>query len=137
MENERRNPPKGVVVRYILIGLGCISVFLGVLGIFLPGLPTTPFLLLAAYLFARSSPQFYRLLLSNRYLGKYIRDYQQNRGLSKKDKIKILLIIAVMLSVSIYFIPAILIKQVVAVLGIIGGLVVLFAVPNARREVDE
>lgn|GEM_PF-3519934 len=60
----------------LLILLGFFFVGLGIVGIFLPLFPTTPFLLLAAALFARSSPRFYRWLLNNRWLGSYMKNYR-------------------------------------------------------------
>ena len=63
-------------VRYLLMAVGWVSVVLGVIGIFLPVLPTTPFLLLAAACFARSSPRFYQWLINHRQLGPWIRDYR-------------------------------------------------------------
>jgi len=71
----------------LLILLGFFFVGLGIVGIFLPLLPTTPFLLLAAALFARSSPRFYRWLLNNRWLGSYIRNYREGRDIPLKAKI--------------------------------------------------
>lgn len=66
---------------------GTICVALGVVGIFLPLLPTTPFLLLAAALFLRSSPRLYARLLSNRWLGEYIRNFQEHRAIPLRAKI--------------------------------------------------
>jgi uncharacterized membrane protein YbaN (DUF454 family) len=63
--------------RALLMAVGFIAVALAVLGIVLPLLPTTPFLLLAGYCFARSSPRFLRWLLSHRVLGPYIRSYRE------------------------------------------------------------
>ncbi|MBW6479367.1 MAG: YbaN family protein, partial [Bacteroidales bacterium] len=54
--------------------LGTLSLILGVIGIFVPGLPTTPFLLLTAGLYMKSSERLYKLLISNKYLGPYILD---------------------------------------------------------------
>lgn len=64
-----------------------ISTILGVIGIFLPVLPTTPFLLLASFLFERSSPKFHNMIINNPIFGKYISDYQEKKGITLKNKI--------------------------------------------------
>ncbi|MBN1339235.1 MAG: YbaN family protein [Bacteroidales bacterium] len=70
----------------LLVVAGCLSLLLGLVGIPVPMLPTTPFLLLSAYLFARSSPRIYHWLLHHRYLGKFIRDYHEKKGVPLKVK---------------------------------------------------
>lgn len=65
-------------MKYILSTIGTISLFLGAIGIFLPVLPTTPFLLLSAWCYSRSSKRLYHFLLTSKYLGPYIDDY--NKG---------------------------------------------------------
>lgn len=74
-------------MKFLLAALGCLSLALGVAGIFVPLLPTTPFLLLAAALWVRSSPRLYAWLLSHRYLGTYIRNYRENRAIPLRVKI--------------------------------------------------
>ena len=69
-----------------LSAVGTISVGLGILGVFVPLLPTTPFLLLAAFCFARSSPRFYQQLIGNRWLGDYVQNYRDKRGLPLRIK---------------------------------------------------
>ena len=71
----------------ILIVCGTVSVGLGAVGVFVPLLPTTVFLLLAAYCYARSSQKFYDWLLGNRWFGEYIRNYREGRGIPLKQKI--------------------------------------------------
>lgn len=74
------------LMRALLVVCGTISVALGVLGIFLPLLPTTVFLLLAAACYARSSERFYLKLIQNRWLGAYIRNQREGRGMRRRDK---------------------------------------------------
>ncbi|MBA2408943.1 MAG: YbaN family protein [Gammaproteobacteria bacterium] len=78
--------------RAILVACGTLFVALGFIGIFVPGLPTTPFLLLAAWCYARSSERFHRWLLSNRWFGEYIKNYQEGRGMRLRDKTLALLL---------------------------------------------
>jgi hypothetical protein len=75
------------LMKALLVTLGTLSVALGVLGIFLPLLPTTIFLLLAAACYARSSDRFYLWLINHRWLGRYIRNHYEGRGMSRRDKI--------------------------------------------------
>ena len=75
------------LIRILLIASGTFFVALGVLGLFLPVLPTTPFLLLAAVCYARSSERFYHWLLTNRWCGEYIRNYREGRGMPLKQKV--------------------------------------------------
>jgi len=67
--------------------LGLCAVLLGILGIFLPLLPTTPFLLLASACFARGSPRLHGWLLSHRLFGPYLRDFEEGKGIPRKAKI--------------------------------------------------
>lgn len=68
------------LVRGVCVTGGTLAVVLAALGLFLPLLPTTPFLLLAAALYFRGSPRLYAWLLNNRWFGGYIRDYRAGRG---------------------------------------------------------
>lgn len=76
----------GKIWRVLLIVTGTLSVSLGVLGIFLPLLPTTVFLLLGAACYARSSPRFYYKLVNHRWLGVYIRSSREGHGMRRRDK---------------------------------------------------
>ena len=88
---------------HILIIAGTFFVILGVLGIFLPVLPTTPFLLLAAACYFRSSDRFYHWLVNNRILGTYIRNYLEGRGMSMKNKIITLVLLWITIGLTIIF----------------------------------
>lgn len=91
--------------RSILVTLGLVAVGLGVLGIFLPLLPTTPFLLLAAYLFAKGSDRWHRWLLNHRHLGPYIHAFRNKTGLTKAQKIRMGASFTAVMAISIYFVP--------------------------------
>jgi uncharacterized membrane protein YbaN (DUF454 family) len=75
------------ITRTLLIVSGTLCVVLGILGMFLPVLPTTPFLLLASFCYARSSKRFYNWLITNRWCGEYIRNYREGRGITLRHKV--------------------------------------------------
>ena len=94
-------------VRGLLIAAGTLCVALGLLGILLPLLPTTPLLLAAAACYARSSPRLRRWLLSNRLFGRYLRDYAEGRRLSLTLTVLILVLLWVPVGISVWrVIPA-------------------------------
>ncbi len=70
-----------------MIATGTFLIGVSIVGIFVPVLPTTPFLLLAAALYARSSRRFYYWLINNRILGRYIKNYREGKGIPLKVKI--------------------------------------------------
>ena len=90
-------------VRILLILAGTIFVGLGILGIFVPILPTTPFLLLAAACYARSSQRFYGWLLNNKWLGNYIRSYLERRGIPPKIKALTITLLWITIGLSVAF----------------------------------
>ena len=82
--------PKNPLIKAIYIILGCISLVLGVIGVFLPFLPTTPFLLLTLYSFAQGSSRLERWFLETKLYQKYLKSFNERRSLTKKTKISIL-----------------------------------------------
>lgn len=90
------------VRKAILIFVGTVCVGLGLLGMFLPLLPTTVFLLMAAYCYSKSSDQFYNWLLTNRYCGTYISNYRSGRGISLRQKVSTISILWVSIGLSIW-----------------------------------
>jgi len=94
--------------KYIYITLGFFFVGLGVLGIFVPLLPTTVFLLIAAYLFAKSSDKYYNWLITNKYFGKFIRDYREGKGVPLKVKTISLTALWVTILFSVFFVVKVL-----------------------------
>lgn len=95
------------LVRGILLILGFLSLSLGLLGIFLPLLPTTPFLLLAAWLFFRSSPKAYHWLLNNKFYGEYIKAFMVHKAIPLKAKIVSITLLWVTITSSALFLISI------------------------------
>ena len=73
--------------KWLLMSLGILAMVVGLIGVVVPLLPTTPFLLLAAACFVRSSDTMYGWLISNRLFGGFIRNYREQRGVSARAKI--------------------------------------------------
>lgn len=89
-----------------LIFFGTVCVGLGVLGIFLPLMPTTVFLLMAAYCYSRSSDKFHDWLVSNRWLGRYIKNYKSGQGISVRQKVSTIAILWASIGFSIWLVAA-------------------------------
>jgi uncharacterized protein len=90
----------------VLVFAGTVFVSLGVLGMFLPLLPTTVFLLLAAYCYSRSSERFHNWLLSNKLFGSYINNYQAGKGISIRQKVTTLTFLWASIGLSIWWLGA-------------------------------
>ena len=90
----------------VLIFAGTMCVALGVLGMFLPLLPTTVFLLMAAYCYSRSSERFHNWLLNNRWCGAYIKNYKSGKGISMRQKISTITVLWASIGFSIWMISA-------------------------------
>jgi len=118
---------------YLVLGLLCVC--LGALGVAVPGLPTTPFLLLASWLFYRSSPRMQQWLLHS-WLGIYIRNYQRRGGMTVTQKAGAVGVMTTMVLLSTFvFIPrGSVARIIVPVAGVIGAMTVIFLVPNAKND---
>lgn len=117
---QHRHP---LPVRLLFAGLGTLFVLLGVLGVFLPVLPTTPFLLLAAACYARSSRRIYRWLLQHAHFGPLIREWREHRSMPYRAKLTALLLIALSFGVSIvFFVPGWPARLAMGAVGLLLGL---------------
>lgn len=104
--------------KYLFVVAGFLSLSTGVIGIFIPLLPTTPFLLLAAACFLKSSERLYKWLVSHRVFGKYIENYIKYRAISIKSKIISIVILWIVIFISISVIDIIMIKILLALIAI-------------------
>ncbi len=120
-------------IKILWIFLGSVFVALAALGVALPGLPTTPFLILAAACYIRSSQKLYDWLISNKTFGPYLKDYREGKGIPKKAKILAISMIVLFVGSSVIFgIENLNLKIAVGVLGLTGLLYVIFKVPVAK-----
>lgn len=92
-------------MRILFALLGGVSLLLGLIGAFLPVLPTTPFILLAALLFSKSSPRLHHWMLNHPWFGTMIRDWQTYRGLRPKIRRRAVWMMAISFALSIYMVP--------------------------------
>ena len=108
-----------------LLIMAGLALALGIIGIFLPVMPTTPFILVAAACWARASPRLHRRLLANRHFGPLIRDWEEHRSLPRKVKWVACGLMAVSISTSIVLLHERFWLQVLmASFGVIGALVI-------------
>ena len=122
------------IVRWLLLTAGTVCLVLGAIGIILPILPTTPFLLLSAACYIRSSEQMHKWLLGNRWFGEYIKNYQAGRGIPMKSKVLALTILwATILYSTFFIVDEILVAQVALFIVAAGVTVHLMRVPTYRK----
>ena len=115
-------------IRHVLIIAGTAFVVLGVLRIFLPLLPTTPFLLLAAACYSKSSKRFYTWLLTNRWFGDYIKNYRKGNGIPLKTKIFAISLLWVTITFSAVFAVRIFFVRILLFIIVIGVTVHLLSI---------
>ncbi len=120
--------------RILFISAGSISLALGVLGIFVPGLPTTPFLLLTAWFYVRSSEKLYSWLINHKIFGRYIKNFKN--GMSVRTKLISIAIMWTMISISVFvFIESQKISLIVIAVGIIGTVVMaMIKQPKVKKK---
>lgn len=122
------------MIKALLVVAGSISLSLGVVGIFVPGLPTTVFLLGAAACYVKSSDKMYNWLLRHRIFGKYIHNYRKYRAMPLKSKIIALTMMWTMIGLSAgLFIENITVKIIVVLSGVIGTVAILM-VKTLRKD---
>lgn len=120
-------------MKILLNVIGSIAVVLAILGIFLPLLPTTPFLLLASACYVRGSERLHRWLLNNRLFGEYLRNIENKRGMPLRGKIITLALLWASISYSIWTVKPVLLKGMLAVIAI-GVTILLLRMKTLENE---
>lgn len=120
--------------KYLYITLGVTSVGLGIIGIILPVMPTTIFLIIASYFFMKSSPELNDKLMNNKYLGKYIKNYREKRGLPLKSKISSICLLWTSILISSYFLTDNLSIRILLLIVAIGVTIHIATIKNLKPE---
>jgi uncharacterized membrane protein YbaN (DUF454 family) len=129
------------IIRALWLAVGLICVLLGTIGMVLPILPTTPFLLAAAACFCKSSTKMYDWLLNNKWFGEYIRSYREGRGLPMRTKITALTVMWATIGVSTVFLlnrllppQLILPMQIVMIAIAVGVSIHILRLPTLKKR---
>lgn len=118
--------------RYFYFYSGILLVIIGAVGIFLPILPTTIFLILASACFIKSSPKAHQWLKNHKLFGQYIRTYEENSGLTIKSKIFNILFLWIMISISIIFFTSKISTKIVLLVIAIGVTIHLLLIKTKK-----
>ena len=117
---DNQTKARGTWIRILLIIAGTFFAGLGIVGIFMPVLPTTPFLLLAAACYARSSQRLYGWLISNKWFGNYVKSYLERKGIPLKVKVLTITILWITIGFSVVFAVQSFVVRLILVLIAIG-----------------
>ncbi len=131
---KQMNTIKERFVRGILFAAGSFFLGLGIIGIVIPLLPTTPFLLLAAACYARSSKRFYNWLLNNKLFGSYIRNYQEGKGIPLKVKRLSILFLWLTIGITTYFFVNLLLVRIILIIIAIGVTIHILTIKTLIEE---
>ncbi|HCZ0276340.1 TPA: YbaN family protein [Staphylococcus aureus] len=127
-------------MRLILIVIGLIFTALGIAGAVLPLLPTTPFLLVAVFCFARSSDRFYNWLINQKIYKEYVENFYLHRGYTLQQKIKILISLYIVIGFSIYMADVLAVRIGLIIMVIIQTAVLFTFVktlPKSNHKIEE
>jgi len=120
MKTYNHAPAIQTWLRILLVTAGTVCVGLGIVGIFVPVLPTTPFLLLAAACYARGSQRFYGWLLNNKWFGSYIRNYLEKKGIPLRVKVVTVTLLWITIGSSVAFVVETFVLKLILVIIAIG-----------------
>lgn len=125
---------KNRFLRFLLLILGFISLGLGITGIILPILPTTPFLLLTSFCFVKSSVKFNKWFLNSKIYKKYLENFSKNKVMTLKSELILLLLVSTMLLVIMYMVNNLVVTIILSTLILIKYSYFIFFVKPVTKE---
>ena len=132
--SEAPTPHRSRLVRGLLWVAGSLALALGIVGVVLPGLPTTPFVLLAAACYAKASPRLHTWLLNHRLTGPMLRDWESDRSLTRRSKAIAVGSMLLMVSVSIWHFQGRPVVQLVLLVAAAIGAGVVLRIPTRKPK---
>ena len=126
---------KGKILKFIYIVLGFVFMGLGIIGVILPVLPTTPFLLLTAFFFAKGSYKFHSWFVSTKLYKKYLSSFAESRSMTLKTKFKILIPASTMLGMAFIFAPIFYVKIFIGFMFIFKYYYFFFRIKTIKEDV--
>jgi uncharacterized protein len=119
--------------RRLYVIAGSIALGLGVIGIILPVLPTTPFLLLAAICYMRGSQRLYNALLCNRFVGNYVRNYLEGRGMSLVNKVWTISLLWIAITCTVLFATDSLVVRIILAVVVVGVTIHILLIRTIKK----
>ena len=120
--------------RLTYIALAGVFFLLGIIGVILPGLPTTPFLLLTSYFLIRSWPSMNERMLNSRLVGAVLRDWQEHGGIQRHIKIKAIVLVGVTVCAGMLLVDMTLLVRCVVGCGALAGILVIHRLPEVAAD---
>ena len=133
-DRQVMKPKRNRVTRVLLMIAGTVSLTFALIGLVLPLIPTTPFLLLTAACYCRSSERLYNWLITNKWFGEYIKNYTEGKGIPLKTKIFALTILWVTIGISALLLVPIFIVQLILLVIAIAVSIHILRLPTYRRS---
>jgi uncharacterized membrane protein YbaN (DUF454 family) len=127
-------PMPNKLKRRLFVIAGTVALIFGVVGIILPVLPTTPFLLLAAICYMRGSQRLYNALLRNRFVGNYVRNYLEGRGMSLTNKIWTISLLWITILCTAFLVTESLVIRIILAVVLIGVTVHILLIRTLKKK---
>lgn len=119
--------------RFLLVTIGLIFVALGTIGIFIPGLPTTIFMILAAYCFIKSSDKLYKWVIENKFVGDKVRHFMETKTIPLRGKIHSISAMWIAVVLSIIFLKVSIVIKFIIAIAAISGTIVILSYPTSKE----
>jgi uncharacterized membrane protein YbaN (DUF454 family) len=128
---------KDSILNKILVISGTFFLLIGLIGIIIPILPTTPFLLLSAACYARGSKKFYNWLINNKWLGEYIKNYHQGKGIPINVKILTIVFLWITILFSTFIIISNYLIQIILIVIAIAVTIHVLTIKTKKKKIKK